>query len=193
MFVALLLLLPTGLAPLAGYYAFLPADVWSGGLSEAPVRVLLSPLVSQMLNVGVIGTALNLVFLLIVGRYLEKALGGVGMVALFVIGGYGGAIARLLLTPGSVVPSIGCEAAVLGMMGGYLILYGVPRAIPIMPGRPRFQQIAALAGIWVLFQLPFLLLAGAGAFSVGLIEPLGGLLAGVALARPLLLWRYRGA
>ncbi|WP_181814767.1 rhomboid family intramembrane serine protease [Sphingomonas aracearum] len=193
LFVALLLILPTGAAGWAGYFAFLPADILGGALQETPVRAALSPLVSQFLSVGVLGTALNLVFLLIVGRYLEKALGGAGMLALFVAGAYGGALARLLLTPGSLVPTIGCESAILAMIGGYLMLYGLPRAVPVMPGRPRLHQIAAVAAIWTAFQLPFVLLSGAGALSVGLVEPLGGLIAGVALARPLLLWRYRKA
>ena len=49
----------------------------------------------------------NWIFLLIAGRYVEKAIGPIGLGVVFVAGAYGGALARLILTPGSPLASAG--------------------------------------------------------------------------------------
>ena len=55
------------------------------------------------------------------------------------------------------------------------------------------MQIAALALLWAVLQLLFALAAGGLDWSVQIVEPLAGLAAGTALARPTLAWRYRRA
>ena len=160
---------------------------------DAPGVVLAAPLVSQVAAVGIFGAAFNAVLLLIAGRHVERALGGVGVVATFVAGAYAGALARLVLTPGSGVPGLGASGGLFAMIGAYLILYGIPAGLPLNLRGSRLAQIAALALIWGAVQLAFLLAIGGGDLSAGIIEPLGGLAAGVALARPLLAWRYRRA
>ena len=42
-------------------------------------------------------------------------------------------------------------------------------------------------------QIAFAIVGGGFELSVTIVEPLGGLAAGVALARPLLAWAYRKA
>ena len=155
--------------------------------------IAVAPLASAFAQVGLIAAAFQAVLLLIVGRYVERSLGKVGVVGLFVAGAYGGAIARLVLTPGSVTPGLNANGALFAVVGGYLMLYGLPRGMPVTVGGSRPAQIAALAGLWALVQLAFMLVSRGSDLSVQLIEPLGGLAAGVALARPLLAWHYRRA
>ena len=111
----------------------------------------------------------------------------------FVAGAYAGALARLILTPGSPIPSAGLDAAVFAVIGAYFMLYGVPAAIPVARHHSRTAQIAILAGIWLAIQIAFAIVAQNFAVSVTIVEPIGGLIAGVALARPLLAWAYRKA
>lgn len=184
------MLLPGVAAAVAGL-VFSPALLLAG-LTGDPVLAL-SPLVSQFAAAGIFGAAFDAVFLLIAGRYVERALGPWGLIAVFVAGAYGGALARLLLTPDSMMPGFGASGGLFAIVGAYLMLYGIPSALPIRLGGGRVAQIAALACIWIGFQLIFMLVAGAVDWSIVLIEPLGGLIAGVALARPLLAWRYRRA
>ena len=108
-------------------------------------------------------------------------------------GAYAGALARLILTPGSPVPSAGLDPAVFAAIGAYFMLYGVPAAIPVGHGQSRPVQIAMLAGVWFGIQLVFALVARNFEMSVTFVEPIGGLVAGVLLARPLLRWQYRRA
>ncbi|MGH6617782.1 rhomboid family intramembrane serine protease [Sphingomonas sp.] len=182
-----------GLAEASITYGFIPQNFVTGGWRDDPVRSWLSPLASAFLARDFLSATFNLIFLLIAGRYVEKALRPVGLGILFVAGAYAGALARLVLTPGSMMPSAGLDPAVFAIIGAYFMLYGVPRAIPIGHGQSRGVQIAMLAGVWLGIQVVFSLLARSFELSVTIIEPLGGLAAGVALARPLLKWQYRRA
>ncbi|WP_182466809.1 rhomboid family intramembrane serine protease [Sphingomonas gilva] len=193
MFVFLFALFALGLQEAANRFGFIPLEFSSGAWVQSPVRALLTPLASQFLPTGIIVLVFNGLFLLLAGRFVEKAIGPAGLGAVFVAGVYGGALARLLLTPGSPIASAGSTPALFAVVGAYLMLYGVPRGIPIAQRQRRIVQIAALAGIWVAIQLLFMLAASSLEFSVSVIEPLGGLIAGVALARPLVRWRYRNA
>lgn len=191
MFGALLMLLPPLMPAVAGW-AFSPAmalALWR----DAPGVVALAPLVSQVAAASLFGAAFNAVLLLIAGRYVERAIGPVGIIMLFVAGAYAGALARLVLTPGSVMPGFGANGALFAAIGAYLMLYGVPAGLPFNLRGSRLAQIAALAAIWTALQLAFLLAAAGSDWSVAIVEPLGGLAAGVALARPLLRLRYRKA
>ncbi len=174
-------------------FGFIPRDFVASGWRDDPVRSWLSPLASAFLARDFVSATFNLIFLLIAGRYVEKALRPVGLGILLLAGAYAGALARLVLTPGSLLPSAGLEPAVFAVIGAYFMLYGVPGAIPIGHGKSRWVQIAMLAGVWLGIQLVFSLIAQSFELSVSIIEPLGGLAAGVALARPLLKWQYRRA
>lgn len=172
-------------------YGFVPLLFLGGGWKD-PVEWA-APLISQFLVGNVVAAIFTTIFLLIAGRYAEKALGGLGTLALFVAGAYGGAIARAALTPGSFVPTMSADAGLFAIVGGYLVLYGVPQVIPINRAYSRPLQILALAAIWTAITFAAMLASGGFEFSVSLVNPLGGLLTGALIARPLLLWRYRKA
>ena len=191
MFVALLMLIPS-LAMLAMAWCFSPMALIAAWPQGGPAMIA-SPLVSQLAQVGFFGAAFDAIFLLITGRYVEQSLGGTGVVVTFIAGAYGGALARLLLTPGSGVPGLAGSGSLFALIGAYLMLYGIPRGLPLNLRGTRAVQIAALALIWAAVQLVFMLVAAGGDLSLSIIEPLGGLAAGAAMARPLLAWRYRGA
>ena len=172
-------------------FAYAPAQ-FLGGLWQVPLYWI-SPLASQFLLGGILGTLLTTVFLLIVGRYIEKALGGIGLLIVFVAGAYGGAIARTALTPGSTLLTTSANAGLFAFIGAGLMLYGVPHQIPINRTYSRPLQIVALAAIWAVVQTLFMLVSGAFEFSVIIVDPLGGLLVGALIGQPLLRWRYRKA
>lgn len=184
--------LAPAIAQAALSYGFSPAAFLAGALGTQPF-VWLSPLVSQFLLGSLVATAFNTVLMLIVGRYVERALGGIGLLVMFAAGAYGGAIARLALTPGSVLITASMNAGFFAAIGAYLMLYGIPGGIPVPRRYPRPVQIAALALVWVVIQFAFMLPTGEIELSLNLIDPLGGLLLGTLLARPLLAWRYRKA
>lgn len=192
-FAAILLLALGGWQSVAMRYGFLPVDFLNGAWSDDSLRSWLSPLASIFIPRDILSLVFDLVFLLIAGRFVEKALGLVGLGISVLGGSYFSAAGRLLLTPGSAIPGAGLDPAMFAVIGAYFMLYGLPRAFPIGAGQTRPVQIAMLAGVWFGIQLVFSLIGGNFEFSVTFVEPLFGLLAGVLLARPLLRWNYRRA
>ncbi len=182
-----------GLVTSATFAAFVPAEISSGGWANNPLLTALSPLASQFVQPDLLSALFNTLFLLIAGRFVERALGPWGLIAIFTLGAYGGALARLVLTWASSVPGIGSAPAVFAIIGAYLALYGVPRSLPIAHDQPRMVQISILAAIWFAIQVAFVLIAGDFEFSQSIVAPLGGFATGALLAQPLLRWRYRRA
>jgi len=172
---------------------FIPAEVSTGDWLQNPVRTVLAPIASAFVHVDVLSLAFDMVFLLIAGRYIEQALGPLGLIVTYVAGAYGAALARLVLTPGSLEVSIGANAALFALFGAYFLLFGIPRAVNIGRSKSRLAQILMLASIWMVIQLAFALVGGSFEISTTIIAPMGALAAGLAVARPLLMWRYRKA
>lgn len=182
-----------GLVRAALAFGFIPAQFLAGVWQSDPLRAWLSPLASAFLPYDVISALFNGVLLLIAGRFVEKSLGPVGLGILFVAGAYGGALARLALTFSSPMPSGGAGPSLFAIVGAYFMLYGVPAALPVPRHLGRWAQIGMLALFWLLIQAVFAVAAQQFEVSVSIVDPLGGLVAGMLLARPLLAWRWRNA
>ena len=182
-----------GLRQAAAAFGFIPADFLAGAWRDDAVRAWLSPLASAFLPSDFLSAIFNGILLLIAGRYVEKAIGPIGLGVVFVAGAYAGALARTILTPGSVLVSAGSSPSLFAAVGVYMMLYGVPRVLPIPPHLSRPLQIGLLALFWLAIQGAFAIAAKHFEISVSIIDPLGGLVAGILLARPLLAWKFRKA
>ena len=126
------------------------------------------------------------------GRAVELAIGGWGIAWLYGIGGYAAAGAQYLAGPHSAVPVIGASGAASAVIAAYALLYGQRRALPT-GWRGGLINILWLAAAWIGLQLLLGVATGGTGLDVALAEHVGGFLAGLALARPLLLLRYRNA
>ncbi len=182
-----------GLIPALLRYGYTPALVSLGVWREAPVLAALSPLASAFLPSDFFSAIFNGILFLIAGRYVEKAIGPVGLGIVFVAGCYSGALARLLLTPYAMLPSSGLSPALFAAIGAYLMLYGVPQSLPVPRHLSRSLQIGVVALFWLVVQLAFSIATKHFEFSVSIVDPFGALIAGMLLARPLLALKYRKA
>lgn len=182
-----------GLQKAAATFGFLPLEFSTGAWQSDALRFWFSPLASAFIPADPISAIFNLIFLLIAGRYVERAVGPLGLATIFLVACYAGALGRLLFTPQSPIPSAGLDSALFGVIGSYFMLYGVPASLPISRRFGRVGQIAILALIWIGIQLVFALTAGSFDPSTAVVAPVFGLVAGIALAKPMLAWRYRGA
>lgn len=192
-FAAIFSALAFGLPRAALAFGFIPAEFAAGAWQTDPVRSWLSPLASAFLPYDVVSAVFNGVLLLITGRFVEKSIGPAGLGILFVAGAYGGALARLALTFSSPMPSSGCAPSLFAMIGTYMTLYGVPRGLPVPRNLSRWAQIGVLAFFWLVVQALFAVAAQSFEVSVTIVDPIGGLIVGMLLARPLLALRWRKA
>ncbi len=155
---------------------------------------ILTPLTATLVHANVLHVAFNMLMLGFCGRFVEAALGPRGLLLLYGLGAYGAALAQFLAGPSSPVPMIGASGAVSAVVGAYALLYGKQRTQGWGPIPARALHVLWLAAAWIGLQLLVGLATLPGVSgTVAVAAHIGGFLAGLALARPLLLWRYRAA
>ncbi len=169
---------------------FIPVR-WSGGpeITDA-VPAALTPLTATLVHGGLVHLVLNLVMLAFCGRFVEVALGRWGLALLYVVGAYAAALAQWLSEPGSFIPMVGASGAISALLGAYALLYGTRTARAIGPIPANVVNALWLAAAWTGVQL---LIGFATGGEIAIFAHIGGFASGLALARPMLRWRYRNA
>lgn len=152
----------------------------------------LTALTATLVHGGPAHIALNLVMLVYCGIQAERALGSGAIAALYGLGAYAAAAVQWAFDPASPVPMIGASGAISAIVAAYALLYGQRQARAIGPVPAGVVHVAWLAAAWIGIQL-LVGFAGLGAAPIAVGAHIGGFLLGLALARPLLLWRYRSA
>ena len=178
--------------PAANVGGFIPARL-SGLQVIGALPVWLTPLSATLLHAGAIHIGFNLLMLFYCGREDEVALGPPGIVVLYVVGAYAAAAAQYVAGPHSTVPMIGASGAISALVGAYAMLYGQRRPSKYPPAVARWLHIAWLAVAWIVVQLMLGLVSSTKAMPIATAAHIGGFVAGLVLARPMLAWRYRKA
>jgi membrane associated rhomboid family serine protease len=152
-----------------------------GLVADAPTW--LTPVTSTFMHGGLLPLAASVLFLLIFGPRLERRLGAVRFLAVFLLGGLVSSAALVALAPDLPIVTIGSAGAVGGAIGAHLVLLRGTSLTPFeLPG-------PALLGAWVLAQIAVANLdaaqpvAGAGG-DVAYLAPAAGLLVGLLAAVP---------
>ncbi len=202
--IALLLLVPHWWE-----YAVISGGLWpirlSGDSSQFEairflVPAFLTPLTAAFLHGGLMHAILNMVMLLLIGKMVERVLGGGIYIFLYLIGAYAAAgtewLAAVMQWPLSadmMAPAIGASGAISAIIGAYVLLFPnkSPTAwgpIPAHIARPIHLTLA-----WVALNLALGFVGPGLGIAIAIWSHIGGFVAGLFLARPLLLWRYRKA
>jgi membrane associated rhomboid family serine protease len=97
-------------------YAMVPAEI-------SARQDLWTLVTSTFLHGGWLHLIGNMLFLHIFGDNLEEALGHLGFLAFYLLGGVGAGLCQWASGPLSPVPTIGASGAIAAVMGGYLLLF----------------------------------------------------------------------
>ena len=97
-------------------YAMIPVEISQG-------QDLWTLVTSTFLHGGIMHLLGNMLFLYIFGDNLEEALGRVGFLVFYLLGGIGAGLCQWAAEPASQVPTIGASGAIAAVMGGYLLLF----------------------------------------------------------------------
>ena len=127
----------------------------------------------------------NMVFLWLVGCFLEMGCGRLFYLALYFLSGIAADVAFMLVYPHSTVPCVGASGAIAGMMGAFAVLFGRKR-VKIFFSLGFYFGYRQMTGIFLLplwlfneiFQLFF-----SGVPQVAYVAHIGGIVAGAALAQ----------
>jgi membrane associated rhomboid family serine protease len=171
---------------------FIPARV-NGLTVTGAVPVWLTPLTATLLHGGILHLGFNLLMLFYCGREDEVALGRAGVLSLYLVGAYAAALAQYVTGPASVTPMIGASGAISALVGAYALLYGRRLPSKYSPEVARWLHVAWLAVAWIAVQLLLGIASRTEGVAVAAAAHIGGFIAGLLLARPLLRWRYRKA
>lgn len=193
--VSALLILTGMLSQVAIGAGFIPVRVEGAVLpSGLPVAVplWLTPLTATLIHGGWAHLAFNLLMFVFCGRETERAVGAGGIAILYLIGAYAAAAMQWVFSPASALPMIGASGAISAVVGAYAVLFGKRRTKRMGPVPAHIIHIVWLAAAWIGIQL-LIGFAGMGGVTVAIGAHIGGFVAGLVLARPLLGWRYRRA
>jgi len=171
---------------------FMPAR-FGAGLVASPGTMLpffLTPLSSAFLHSGVLHLVFNMVVLLFIGRQLEAPLGSVATGGLLVAGAYAGAFGQWLADPSSTSIVVGASGAISSLIAVFALIFSRSEAPAIGPIPSHWVRALWLAAAWVGVQLLLGFAGGAGFGSIAIWSHVGGFIAGLLLARPLLRWRF---
>ncbi|WP_447761476.1 rhomboid family intramembrane serine protease [Sphingopyxis panaciterrae] len=185
----------TGYQPQAFVGAgFIPARFGSE-LIAPPGTMLpffLTPLSSAFLHGGVLHLAFNMMVLLFLGRQLEAPFGSGPMALLLVVGAYAGSFAQWAADPASTTIVVGASGAISALIAVYALIFSRSQAQAIGPISGHWVRALWLAAAWIGLQLLIGLAGGGGFGAIAIWAHVGGFLAGLLLARPLLRWRFKG-
>ena len=156
----------------------------------AMVPFALTPLTSAFLHGGWLHLIFNMVMLLYIGRQLEAPLGSKAIAVLLLVGAYAGALAQFLADPQSAVPMIGASGAISALVAVFALIFSRTKTSAIGPIPAHWVRALWLAAAWILIQIALGLSGGGGFGAIAIWAHVGGFLAGLILARPLLRWRF---
>jgi membrane associated rhomboid family serine protease len=159
----------------------------------------LTPVTATLIHSGWMHLVFNLLMLVFCGRYVEQLLGQGRTVLIYLVGAYAAALGQwgvstLMSTDGgTVIPMIGASGAISALLGTYAMIYSQRGVQAIGPVPAYVVRMLWMGLAWTGLQL---LIAFAGGFdalfgSVAIGAHIGGFIAGLLLARPLLVWRFR--
>lgn len=177
---------------------FVPARISAGLVVLGAAPVWLTPLTATLVHANITHLGFNLLMLGFCGRFVEASIGGPATVLLYLAGAYAAAMAQYLYDPATTVPMIGASGAASAIVGAYALLYGKRRVKAWGPRSGLVLHILWLAAAWIGLQAMVGLASGGmpgvpPGSTVAIAAHIGGFLAGLALARPMLLFRYRKA
>jgi membrane associated rhomboid family serine protease len=159
----------------------------------AAAPAFLTPLTATLVHSGLVHLGFNLLMLVWCGVQVERVLGATGLVVLYVLGAYAAAGAQWAVDPMGATPVIGASGAISAVVGAFALSFGQQKRLVSSPALNRLLNALWLLAAWIVLQLMTGALAGAQGYLLATPAHIGGFLAGLALQRPLLLWRYRHA
>jgi membrane associated rhomboid family serine protease len=161
--------------------------------NEFLLPVFLTPLSAAFLHGGLVHAVMNMLMLLLIGRIVEPVLGWPRMLLLYVIGAYAAAAVEFIAHPHSMGPVVGASGALSAVIAAYAMLFPNKQPVNWGPLHAKYARPLHLLLGWVGLNL-MLGFAGPGiGMNIAIWSHIGGFIAGLLLAWPLLRWKYRKA
>lgn len=172
---------------------FIPARLSGLVTVYSAVPALLTPLTATLVHAGLLHLGLNLLIFVWCGSLVERVLGAGPLVLIYVVAAFTAALAQWAVDPSSTAPMVGASGAISGIIGAFALSFGRPKRIVRNNTLNQLINGVWLLVAWIVLQMMTGFLAGTQGVLVATPAHVGGFVAGLALQRPLLLWKYRNA
>jgi membrane associated rhomboid family serine protease len=177
----------------AAVLGFIPAR-FSGLITVSPaIPAFLTPVSATLVHANAIHIGFNMLIFVWCGTAVERVLGKVGLIILYLVGAYASALAQWAVAPASLVPMIGASGAVSAAIGAYALSFGRAKRVTNNFHLNRWINVVWLMVAWVVLQAMMGWLANSQGYALAIAAHIGGFAAGLLLQRPLLLFHYRKA
>jgi membrane associated rhomboid family serine protease len=153
----------------------------------------LTPFTATLVHGDLMHIIFNMIMLVYCGRAVEQVLGALPLAILYLVGAVAAAFAQYLVDPSSPVPMIGASGAISAVLAVYALLFSRNEVKAIGPVPAHWVRALWLAAAWTGVQWLLSFATSRGTYQIATAAHVGGVLVGLALARPLLAWRYRAA
>jgi membrane associated rhomboid family serine protease len=155
--------------------------------ADGPDPIWLTLFSSMFMHGGWAHLGGNMLFLFIFGDNVERRLGSIMYIAFYLICGLVASFAQILVSPQSIIPTLGASGAISGVLAGYLVYFPQNR-VRVLVGFRYVTEVPALMmiGLWFLLQF----ISGIGSIAVtdettggvAYWAHIGGFVAGLVLA-----------
>ena len=152
-------------------WGLVPADVVGPG-ADAPAAFV-TLLTSMFLHAGWLHLGSNMLYLGVFGPPVERRLGGVRFLFLYLCCGIVGGVAYVLAQPTSTVPTIGASGAIAGLIAAQVVLF-----LHVVESAPTLLLLL----IWLATQLFSGVASLTTSTGIAWWAHLGGFACGLALA-----------
>jgi len=166
---------------------------FSGQVGGFIVPAVLTPFTAAFIHGGLFHLMMNMLMLVVCGRAVEAVLGSGPLAVLYIIGAIAAGAGQFIADPTSPIPMIGASGAISAVLAVYAMLFGRNEVKAIGPIPSHGVRALWLAAGWVVIQLLIGFATVGSEYQIAIAAHIGGFLIGLAMARPLLAWRYRGA
>lgn len=158
------------------------------GLSS-PLPAWLTLVTHIFLHGGLPHLAMNMVFLVWVGRMVEWRIGAARFLLLFFLGGIAGGLAQVAASPGSVVPVVGASGAISAVFATYALLFArsgeAPAKLLGLTISGETVRAFRFACLWIGLQLlTAVAFNTGGGGGIAIWSHIGGFLAGLVFGLP---------
>lgn len=167
-------------------WGLVPLDVHEGPAAAITL------LTSTFLHAGWFHLAANLIYLVVFGLPVERRLGPVRFVAMYLVSAVAGSLAYLLAQPNAATPAIGASGAVAGVIAAHLVLFPGATLGSIAP--VLFLHVVESAPtlllllVWLATQVLSSVASLTTSTGIAWWAHLGGFASGLVLA-PVLRWQ----
>ncbi len=189
--IAALLAIPTfwEIAVLQGGFIpirFTSTDIMPEGLW---IPSFLTPITASFIHANFMHLLMNMLMLLLMGRFVEGVI-GYYMFFIYLVGIFAACLAEFIIDPNSAVPIIGASGGVSAIIAVYLLYFPKEKPAPWKGISANIVWPIKLLIGWIVLNLLLGFVASTTGITIYFYANIGGFIAGLLLARPLLNYKF---